>query len=56
VSPVLHDGKAHCLSIGQTGSGKTNLMIANLLLWEGSAIVIDVRGDAMARPESGSPW
>lgn len=45
--PVLHEGKAHCLSIGQTGSGKTNLMIANLLLWEGSAIVIDVRGDAM---------
>jgi len=45
--PVLHAGKAHLLSIGQTGSGKTNLMIANLLLWEGSAIVVDVRGDAM---------
>lgn len=45
--PVLHGGKAHLLSIGQTGSGKTSLMIANLLLWEGSAIVVDVRGDAM---------
>jgi type IV secretion system protein VirD4 len=45
--PVLHGGKAHLLTIGQTGSGKTNLMIANLLLWEGSAIVVDVRGDAM---------
>jgi type IV secretion system protein VirD4 len=46
-TPVLHEGKAHLLSIGQTGSGKTNLMIANLLLWGGSAIVVDIRGDAM---------
>jgi type IV secretion system protein VirD4 len=44
---ALHEGKAHLLSIGQTGSGKTNLMIANLLLWEGSAVVVDIRGDAM---------
>lgn len=38
-------GMAHVLSIGLTGAGKTILAIANLLLYRGSAIVIDVRGD-----------
>lgn len=38
-------GIAHLLSLGLTGAGKTSLAIANLLLYRGSAIVIDVRGD-----------
>jgi type IV secretion system protein VirD4 len=43
----FHEGGSHLLSVGATGSGKTNLLIANLLLYRGPAIVIDVRGDAM---------
>ena len=42
----LHEGGSHLLSVGATGSGKTNMLIANLLLYEGSAIVVDLRGDA----------
>ncbi|HWE03470.1 MAG TPA: type IV secretory system conjugative DNA transfer family protein [Tepidisphaeraceae bacterium] len=49
--PVLHTGNSHLLGIGATGSGKTNLLIANLLLYEGSAIVIDIRGDAVRATE-----
>lgn len=49
--PVLHTGNSHLLTIGATGSGKTNLLIANLLQYEGSAIVIDIRGDAARATE-----
>lgn len=50
-APVVHDGGSHLLSIGATGSGKTNLLIANLLRYEGSAIVVDIRGDAARATE-----
>jgi type IV secretion system protein VirD4 len=49
--PVLHAGNSHLLTVGATGSGKTNLLIANLLQYEGSAIVIDIRGDAARATE-----
>ena len=49
--PVIHTGNSHLLSIGVTGSGKTNLLIANLLQYKGSVIVIDIRGDATRATE-----
>ncbi len=48
---VFHEGNSHLLTIGATGSGKTNLLIANLLQYEGSAIVLDIRGDATRATE-----
>jgi type IV secretion system protein VirD4 len=45
--PFYHAGNSHILTIGATGSGKTNLLIANLLQYQGSVIVIDIRGDAV---------
>jgi type IV secretion system protein VirD4 len=50
-SPAIHRGPSHLLSIGQTGSGKTNLVVANLLCYRGSVIVVDVRGDAAQATE-----
>ena len=46
--PTLHVGledDRHMLSIGSSRSGKgTSVIIPNLLLWEGSALVIDPKG------------
>jgi type IV secretion system protein VirD4 len=59
--PAFHSGNSHVLTIGATGSGKTNLLIANLLQYEGSVIVLDIRGDAVRatarfrREELGQP-
>lgn len=49
--PALHAGNSHLLTVGATGSGKTNLLIANLLQYEGSVIVVDIRGDAVRSTE-----
>ncbi|MGA3065260.1 MAG: type IV secretory system conjugative DNA transfer family protein [Tepidisphaeraceae bacterium] len=43
--PALYAGSGHALTIGKTGSGKSVLLINNLLLYEGSAFVVDPRGD-----------
>ncbi len=48
---ALHAGNSHLLTIGAAGSGKTNLLIANLLQYEGSVIVVDIRGDVVRATE-----
>ena len=42
---VTYAGASHCLPIGTTGSGKTAQAISNMLVYRGSAIVFDSKGD-----------
>lgn len=43
---VSYEGEAHLATIGKTGSGKgRSAVIPNLLTYEGSAVVLDVKGE-----------
>ena len=43
---VTYEGEAHLATVGKTGSGKgRSALIPNLLTYEGSAVVLDVKGE-----------
>lgn len=43
----------HGLVVGATGAGKSTTLIANLLAWEGSAVVVDVKDRELLRHTGG---
>jgi type IV secretion system protein VirD4 len=45
-APIEDASESHTLCIAPTGTGKSrSVVVPNLLIWEGSAVVIDIKGE-----------